>query len=130
MKWPWVITRSSHEAILAPWISQVSELKEERKALLDRLLTIGGIGTLYSSPLPQDSSPKSAEEAELTEQEAELAYIRSLSRTPSRQAAYMTQKAFRDARRPFNGPDIARIPDISMINEALDRAEELGKKQA
>jgi hypothetical protein len=125
MRWPLFISMSLHESIVNPLLSRLSGLEEERKLLLDRLLTIGGIGTLYTSPVQSDSSPntESAEEPI----DAEAAIVRSLSRKPSQLAAYYTKKAFMDANRRFDRPSVARIPDMSKINEALDIAEAAGK---
>jgi hypothetical protein len=129
MRFP-LISRSSHEEAMQLLTSQVSDLKHEREILLDRLGTIGLGGPLFNGASQPDSSPSTAQEADQTEEEIELAHIRSLQRTPSKLAAYMTRKAHRDAQRMYNGPSVARIPDLSRINEALDQAEELGKKQA
>lgn len=128
MRWPLFISTYSHEQIVNALTSQVSDLKREREILLDRLGTIGLGGPLFSLPSQPDSLPNTEAEEELTEQAAELAHLRSLRRTPSKMAAYYTQKAFKDAQRMYNGPSVARIPDMSKINEALDQAEEMGKK--
>jgi len=119
---------SVHESIVNPLLSRLSGLEEERKLLLDRLLTIGGIGTLYTSPVQSDSSPntESAEEPI----DAEAAIIQSLSRKPSQLAAYYTRRAHREAQHRFDPPSIARIPDMSKINEALDIAEAKGSTLA
>lgn len=131
MRWPWGTTRASHEAMILLLTSELSSLREERKLLLDKLLTIGGIGPLYSSPQPQDSSPSSPEEEEsISAEEMHLATLERLKRTPSKLAAYLTRHATQQARRPLRGPSVALIPDMTKVNAALDQAEALGKKQA
>jgi hypothetical protein len=117
-----------HENIVKQLTLQVSDLKREREILLDRLGTIGLGGPLFNLPPQQDSSPSTGAEEESIDPEA--AIIQSLSRTPSKLAAYYTRKAFREANRRFEQPSVARIPDMSRITEQLNEAEALGKKQA
>jgi len=125
------MSRSLHDEMMLLVNSQVSDLKHERKILLDRLATIGLGGPLFNSPSPQDSSPNMAQEEEsISEEEAELAHINRLKRKPSTLAAYLTHKMARDARKLDRGPSVARMHDLSKVNAALDAAEELGKKQA
>lgn len=64
----------------------------------------------------------------ISEEEVEQAYIKSLSRTPSKLARYLELKARKDRFKVNRGPSVARIP--AELNEALDHAELLGKKQA
>jgi hypothetical protein len=132
MRWPWFISIYSLESIVNPLLLQLSELKEERKVLLDRLGTIGLGGPLFSLPSQQDSSANMVTEAESIEdaEAAELAHIQSLRRTPSKMAAYLTRKAYRDANTINRGPSVARIPDMSKINDALDQAEAVGKQMS
>ena len=115
-----------HEALVAQLQAEAVELKEERKLLWDRLGAIGLGGPLFHIPPPEVQAAAQEEDA----QAAELAYIQSLSRTPSKLAAYYTKKAFRDAQSRFEPPSVARLPDLSKINERLDNAEAEGKKQA
>jgi hypothetical protein len=123
MKFPW-ISRAAHEVVVESLQAQIAEMKEERRVLLDRLATIGLGGPLFHLPSQEVQSAQPEPDPEA----AELAYIQSLGRTPSKLAAYWTKKAFRDAARPFGTPSVARIPDMSKMNEALDQAEQAGKK--
>ena len=87
---------------------------------------LGWVDRSSTLPPSPDSSPTmGAEEESISEEEAEKAYIRSLSHTPSKQARYLELKAKRD--RFKARPSVARIPDLTAINEALDHAEALGK---
>lgn len=112
--------------------SQLSEVKAERSILLDRLATIGLGGPLFNLPTSQDSSLSTEPEEELTEDEQEKNYIRSLR--PSQRAHYIELKARRDRNKINRGPDIAYIaPDpvqVASVTAALDQAEQVGKRSA
>jgi hypothetical protein len=123
---------SMHESIVNPLLSRLSGLEEDRKLLLDRLLTIGGIGPLYNLPVQQDSSPNIENEEELTDPEAEeiQGLLSRFRRRPSRLADAVTRKNLRDYNKLNTGPKVCMVPDMSKINAELDAAEALGKKQA
>ena len=104
--------------------SQVTELKAERTLLLDRLMTIGGIGPLTTGNVQQEVSEEEEETPELDEMQK----LMNMRRRPSQLAAALTRKSRRDHARRFDPPSVARIPDLSKINAALDEAEALGKK--
>lgn len=115
--------------IVSQLTSQLSDLKAERQLLWDRLATIGLGGPLFNLPSPQDSSQSTDTEEGTTEAEQEEAYMNSLKRRlPSKYAAALTSKLFRDANR-VERPSIAYIPD-SRMTAMLNEAEENGKKQA
>src|ERR1700748_2606552 len=111
MRWPWFISIYSHEKIVSAstshLASQLEELKAERKVLLDRLATIGLGGPLFTLPQSQDSSPTTAQEEVLTEEEQEQNYIRSLR--PSQRARYREFQMRRDRFKVNKGPDVAYI---------------------
>lgn len=128
MKLPF-LSRSSHEAILSPLSSQVEEMKQERKLLLDRLFSLGLGGPLFSTP--EDRDEQLQEEAEeLIDEVAELKALRS---RPTKLADALTRKAYRDFHKAKNGPSVKWIPDITKVaavTSALDQAEKQGKERA
>ena len=123
------MSRSSHQEMMDLLISTISDLKAERRILLDRLAVLTGMGgplfNLESSP---DSSPSTEPEAEATEEEQELDYIKSLR--PSQAAAFITRKMKRDHNKIKMGPSVKWIPQpqVDKVMSALDQAELLGKK--
>jgi hypothetical protein len=110
--------------------SQVSDLTAERKLLLDRLATIGLGGPIFSLPSSQDLSPSTEIEEELIDPNAEIERIIAMRRRPSKMAQAVTNHFKREFNKINSGPSVARIPDLSKINAALDAAEQQGRKQA
>jgi hypothetical protein len=108
--------------------TQVHELSQERKLLLDRLATLGLGGPLFSSPSRSESSEETAEPIDPEADEMEK--LMQLRRRPSKLADALTRKAYRDYNRAQAGPSVKWIPKVDTMTAALDEAEALGKKQA
>jgi hypothetical protein len=108
--------------------TQVDELTQERKVLLDRLATLGLGGPLFSFPSSPDSSGNEAEQIDPEAEEIEK--LMNLRRRPSKLADALTRKAYRDYNKVQAGPSIKWIPKVEAITAALDEAEASGKKQA
>jgi hypothetical protein len=101
--------------------TQLGELKVERQILLDRLATLGLGGPLFSLI----SSGASSETEEAVDPEAEeLEKLMTSRRRPSKLADALTRKAYRDYNRVQSGAS------VKWVQQALDEAEVLGKKQA
>jgi hypothetical protein len=124
MRLPW-ISRSSHQEMMALVTTQVSELTNERRVLLDRLATLGLGGPLFSSA----SSEGSSESADPVDPEAEeIESLLHARRRPSKLADALTRKAYRDYHRVQTGANVRWIPKIETVTAALDEAEALGKR--
>jgi hypothetical protein len=107
--------------------TQVAELTNERKVLLDRLATLGLGGPLFSS----QSSPDPSENAQALDPDAEeMEQLMNLRRRPSKLAEALTRKAYRDYNKVQAGPSVKWIPKVESVAAALDEAEASGKKQA
>src|ERR1700733_15739964 len=118
MRLPW-ISRSSHQEMIALVTTQVGELTQERKVLLDRLATLGLGGPLFSSASSDDSSETTDPvDPEVEEMES----LMKSRRRPSKLADALTRKAYRDYNRVQTGAH------VKWVAAALDEAEELGKK--
>ncbi len=105
--------------------TQVGELTQERKVLLDRLATLGLGGPLFSSASLDDSS----ESADPVDPEVEeLESLMKSRRRPSKFADALTRKAYRDYHRVQTGAHVKWIPKVEAVTAALDEAEALGKK--
>ena len=109
--------------------TQVAELAQERKVLLDRLATLGLGGPLFNSPPSADSSESTADETPDPEAE-EIEKLMKSRRRPSKLADALTRKAYRDYNRVQTGTSVKWIPKVEAITAALDEAEASGKKQA
>jgi hypothetical protein len=126
MRLPW-ISRSSHAEMMDLLTTQVAELTNERKVLLDRLATLGLGGPLFSS----QSSPDPSENAQALDPDAEeMEQLMNLRRRPSKLAEALTRKAYRDYNKVQAGPSVKWIPKVESVAAALDEAEASGKKQA
>ena len=126
MRLPW-ISRSSHQEMMALLTSQVGELTQERRVLLDRLATLGLGGPLFSSA----SLDESSENADPVDPEAEeMENLLQSRRRPLKLADALTRKAYRDYHRVQTGANVKWIPKVEAVTAALDEAEALGKKQA
>jgi hypothetical protein len=126
MRLPW-ISRSSHQEMMALVTTQVSELTNERRVLLDRLATLGLGGPLFSSASSEDSS----ESADPVDPEAEeMETLLHARRRPSKLADALTRKAYRDYHRVQTGANVKWIPKVESVTAALDEAEALGKKNS
>ena len=107
--------------------TQVSELTNERRVLLDRLATLGLGGPLFSSASSDDSS----ETADPVDPEAEeIESLMQSRRRPSKFADALTRKAYRDYHRVQTGANVKWIPKVETVIAALDEAEALGKKNS
>jgi len=107
--------------------TQVGELTQERKVLLDRLATLGLGGPLFSSASSDDSS----ETTDPVDPEVEeMENLMKSRRRPSKLADALTRKAYRDYNRVQTGANVKWIPKVEAVTAALDEAEALGKKQA
>ena len=109
--------------------TQVRELAQERRVLLDRLATLGLGGPLFNSPPSADSSESTADESPDPEAE-EIEKLMKSRRRPSKLADALTRKAYRDYNRVQTGASVKWIPKVEAITAALDEAEASGKKQA
>jgi hypothetical protein len=104
--------------------TQVGELTQERKVLLDRLATLGLGGPLFSSAASDDSS----ESADPVDPEVEeIESLMKSRRRPSKLADALTRKAYRDYHRVQTGANVKWIPKVEAVTAALDEAEALGK---
>jgi hypothetical protein len=128
MRLPW-ISRFLHEEMMGLVTTQVRELVQERKVLLDRLATLGLGGPLFNSPPSADSSESTVEETPDPEAE-EIEKLMKSRRRPSKLADALTRKAYRDYNRVQTGASVKWIPKVEAITAALDEAEASGKKQA
>jgi hypothetical protein len=127
MRFPW-ISRSSHEEMMGLVREQLAVVIEERRALLDRLATIGFGGPLFGSTESSEESSASAAE-ELADPEAEeIERLLKSRRRPSKLADALTRKAFRDFSRGQSGPRVKWIPKADAVTAALDEAEAVGKR--
>ena len=105
--------------------TQVSELTNERRVLLDRLATLGLGGPLFSSASSDDSS----ETADPVDSEAEeIESLLHARRRPSKLADALTRKAYRDYHRVRTGTNVKWIPKVESVTAALDEAEASGKR--
>jgi hypothetical protein len=110
--------------MMALMTTQVSELTNERRVLLDRLATLGLGGPLFSLA----SSDNSSEAADPVDAEAEeIESLLHARRRPSKLADALTRKAYRDHRRVQTGANVKWIPKVEAVTAALDEAEALGK---
>ena len=112
--------------------TQVGELTQERKVLLDRLATLGLGGPLFSSPAwpALSENETTANEAEPIDPDAEeMEKLMNLRRRPSKLADALTRKAYRDYNKVQAGPSVKWIAKVDPMS-ALDEAEASGKKQA
>ena len=125
MRLPW-ISRSLHEEMMGLVTTQVRELSQERRVLLDRLATLGLGGPLFNSPPSADSSESTADETPDPEAE-EIEKLMKSRRRPSKLADALTRKAYRDYNRVQTGASVKWIPKVEAITAALDEAEALGK---
>jgi hypothetical protein len=125
MRLPW-ISRSLHEEMMALVTTQVRELAQERRVLLDRLATLGLGGPLFNSPPSADSSESTTEETPDPEAE-EIEKLMKSRRRPSKLADALTRKAYRDYNRVQTGASVKWIPKVEAITAALDEAEALAK---
>ena len=104
--------------------TQVGELTQERRVLLDRLATLGLGGPLFSSPTLDDSS----ESADPVDPEVEeMENLMKSRRRPSKLADALTRKAYRDYNRVQTGAHVKWVPKVEAVTAALDEAEALGK---
>jgi hypothetical protein len=123
MRLPW-ISRSSHQEMMALVTTQLSELTNERRVLLDRLATLGLGGPLFSLASSEDFS----ESADPVDPEAEeIESLLHARRRPSKLADALTRKAYRDYHRVQTGANVKWIPKVEAVTAALDEAEALGK---
>jgi hypothetical protein len=123
MRLPW-ISRSSHQEMMALVTTQLSELTNERRVLLDRLATLGLGGPLFSLACSEDFS----ESADPVDPEAEeIESLLHARRRPSKLADALTRKAYRDYHRVQTGANVKWIPKVEAVTAALDEAEALGK---
>jgi hypothetical protein len=105
--------------------TQLSELTNERRVLLDRLATLGLGGPLFSLACSEDSS----ESADPVDPEAEeIESLLHARRRPSKLADALTRKAYRDYHRVQTGANVKWIPKVETVAAALDEAEALGKR--
>ena len=100
--------------------TQVSELTQERRVLLDRLATLGLGGPLFSSASSEATDPVDPEAEEMEN-------LLQSRRRPSKLADALTRKAYRDYHRVQTGASIKWIPRVEAVTAALDEAEALGK---
>jgi hypothetical protein len=104
--------------------TQVGELTQERKVLLDRLATLGLGGPLFSSASSDDfSETTDPVDPEVEEMES----LMKSRRRPSKLADALTRKAYRDYHRVQTGANVKWIPKVEAVTAALDEAEALGK---
>jgi hypothetical protein len=104
---------------------QLEQMTQERRALLDRLATLGLGGPLFSSVASGEDSPRETEE--LTDPEAEeIEQLMKSRRRPSKLADALTRKKYRDYNRGQSGPSVKWVPKVD-VTAALDEAEALGK---
>jgi hypothetical protein len=106
---------------------QLEQLTQERRALLDRLATLGLGGPLFSSGVSEGSSESAAEE--LVDPEAEeIEQLMKSRRRPSKLADALTRKKYRDYNRGQSGASVKWIPKVEAVTAALDEAEALGRQ--
>jgi hypothetical protein len=126
MRFPW-ISRSSHEQMMGLMREHLAVVVEERRALLDRLATVGLGGPLFGAAVSEEAS--AGEPVESADPEAEeIERLLRSRRRPSRLADALTRKAFRDFNRVQSGPRVKWIPKVDAVNAALDEAEAVGKR--
>jgi hypothetical protein len=123
MRLPW-ISRSSHQEMMALVTTQISELTNERRVLLDRLATLGLGGPLFSLACSEDASESAGPVDPEAEEIESLLHAR---RRPSKLADALTRKAYRDYHRVQTGANVKWIPKVEAVTAALDEAEALGK---
>jgi hypothetical protein len=106
---------------------QLVAVVEERRAMLDRLATLGLGGPLFRSVEVEEPTA----EEDLADPEAEeIERLLKSRRRPSKLADALTRKAFRDFSRAQSGPSVKWIPKADAVNAALDEAEAVGKRSA
>ncbi len=111
MKLPWISLRS-HNAIVILLSTQVQELKDERRLLLDRLATLGLGGPIFHLPDPE--STETIETTELADPDLEMIEeLMRLRRRPAKLADALTRKAFREYSKRGTGPKVAWVPHSS-----------------
>lgn len=115
MRFPW-ISRLSHEEMVGELKLTISELKDERKVLYDRLALLGLGGPLFHIPIEPEQEP----DTEPTEEELDAQKLLAMKHRPSQAAAFLTRKM----QRPQRPSGVARV---AQVNAALDQAEQLGK---
>jgi hypothetical protein len=127
MKLPW-ISRNSHNAIVVLLSTQVQELKDERRLLLDRLATLGLGGPIFR--LPDPARTETIEEPELGDPAGEMIEeLMRFRRRPAKLADALTRKAYQNYSKRGAGPKVAWVPAATeKINAVLDEAEEQGKR--
>lgn len=128
MKLPWISLRS-HNAIVVLLSTQLGELKDERRLLLDRLATLRLGGPIFRVTTPEEGAGD-AETPELVDLEGEaIAELMRFRRRPARLADELTRKAYRDYSKRNVGPKVAWVPAAQeKVNAALDEAEAAGKR--
>jgi hypothetical protein len=127
MKLPWISLRS-HNAIVVLLSTQLRELKDERKLLLDRLATLGLGGPIFRLPTPEEVEAEEAPELVDPEGEA-IAELMRFRRRPARLADELTRNAYRNYSKRNVGPKVAWVPaSQEKVNAALDEAEAQGKR--
>ncbi len=104
--------------------TQVAELTQERKVLLDRLATLGLGGPLFSLASSDDSS---GSEDPVDPEVDEIESLLKSRRRPSKLADALTRKAYRDYHRVQTGAHVKWIPKVEAVTAALDEAEVSGK---
>jgi hypothetical protein len=128
MKLPW-ISLKLHNAIVILLSTQVQELKDERRLLLDRLATLGLGGPIFRIPAPEEV--EATETPELADPEGDMIEeLMRLRRRPAKLADALTRNAYRDYGKRAAGPKVAWVPAVAKVNAALDEAEEQGKRTA
>jgi hypothetical protein len=105
--------------------TQVAELTQERKVLLDRLATLGLGGPLFSLVSLDDSSEN---EDPVDPEVEEIESLLQSRRRPSKLADALTRKAYRDYHRVQTGANVKWVPKVEAVTAALDEAEALGKR--
>jgi hypothetical protein len=128
VKWPFV-SRAAYDLLTV----DVTELKAERRILLDRLAMLGLGGPLYAAPLAtgatEDETDKSLSTEPSTEEDV-LDELLRLRRRPAKLAEALTRSLRRKQEKRPASSRIAWIAEGDPVNAALDRAEELGRKTA
>ena len=112
--------------------TQVFELKEERKILLDRLASIGLGSPLYQRMGTEVTTEDDIEVEKPFDPEQDiLERLNRLRHRPAKLADALTRKAYRDYANRSGRPKVAWIPQAEgedKITGALDQAEEMGKQ--
>lgn len=126
--WPW-ISRAMALRAMSRLEEECSELKEERRTLLDRLAVIGFGGPLYSFNADQEPSQEDVAEAVTSDPDRELLdQLIRLRRRPAKLADQLTRQ-YRDARKRVQRPAAAWAPSYEgEVDADLNAAEALGKE--